>query len=329
MLITQFRKFTPSNIAFVCVIGLLLCVVAYFKLADEIEFRIAEPLLYNVFIADGAEHSHILTSLSLLVALAVTLLQALYLNRVSNLFKLYSKPNFLAALMYITLASAILPFLVLSPVLISNFIQIWMFYKILKIYHLDRVYQDTFEIGMLVAIGSLIYFPFVAFFLVIWVALAIFRPFSWREWLAPLLGFGTVFFWVWVVLFWFDRADIFSQIWNPLINPDLSMDALERNDYFILIPVAILLLLFLNSSRNTIFKRIVHVRKAFQLMLFMLVVGILSFGLDRQHLPSHFITCVPVLAIYSGYYFHYAEKKWIFESLYGLLILTIVYLQVV
>ena len=96
--------------------------------------------------------------------------------------------------MFMTLVSLFIPFLVLSPTLICNFITIWMLYKLFNIYKQADVKGIMFDLGMLVALGSLIYFPFIVMLPLIWISLIIFRPFSWREWITPLMGVIVVYF---------------------------------------------------------------------------------------------------------------------------------------
>src|SRR5690606_18340482 len=129
-----------------------------------------------------------------LIALVLTVIQALLLNGVVNRFNLVGRSSFLPALMYITLASLMLPFLVLSPILICNFLSVWMADKLLSIYRRTEIKPIMFDMRMIVALKSLVYYPYIVILLLLWFCLMIFRPFNWREWVTIPIGFASVYF---------------------------------------------------------------------------------------------------------------------------------------
>lgn len=328
MIINQHRKFSPANILFVCLVGGLLCLGIFIHLPSEIPPVLLEPALNNLLDVDismGLDpYSNVLT------ALILTLLQAFFLNKVINHFNFFNKPNFLIALMYITLVSVFLPFLILSPTLICNFIAIWMLSKLFSIYKQNDVKGLMFDLGIIVAIGSLIYFPFIIMLLLLWIALILFRPFIWREWITPLLGFANIYFLIGVIYYWLDRFDEFEAILYPIINnktiPPIGTD---YNDYIVLAPIGLGLLLFLSVLKDHYFRSVVHIRKSFQLLFYMILLVIASFYFSNSIGITHFLLCVPALAIYLAYYFTYAKVKWLYESLFVIIIASILYLQLV
>src|SRR5690606_36731450 len=116
----QHRKFTRRNIFWVCVIGTLLSLGASLHLPEELTPLFLEPAVNNLFnIKFGTDlqpHSNVL------ITLILTLLQAFFLNRIINHFNFLGKPTFLTALLLMSMVRVFLPFLVLSPTLICNFI---------------------------------------------------------------------------------------------------------------------------------------------------------------------------------------------------------------
>lgn len=325
MIINQHRKFTPINIFWVCLIGTLLCSGAFLHLPEELTPLFLEPAVNNLFnIKFGTDlqpHSNVL------ITLILTLLQAFFLNRIINHFNFLGKPTFLTALLFMSLVSVFLPFLVLSPTLICNFITIWMIDKLFNIYKQADVKILMFDLGMIVALGSLIYFPFIVMLLLLWIALIIFRPFIWREWVTPVLGFSLVYFLLGVIYYWRDRWDEFLEIFKPFANPLPTGLHVDYHDYFVVIPILVALLLFLLVLKDQYFRSIVHLRKSFQLLFYMLLLIIGSFYLNTKITINHFLLCAPPLAIYLAYYFAYAKVKWLYESIYIIIIGTIIYFQ--
>ena len=262
-----------------------------------------------------------------MITLILTLLQAFFLNRIINHFNFLGKPTFLTALLFMSLVSVFLPFLVLSPTLICNFITIWMIDKLFNIYKQADVKILMFDLGMIVALGSLIYFPFIVMLLLLWIALIIFRPFIWREWVTPVLGFSLVYFLLGVIYYWRDRWDEFLEIFKPFANPLPTGLHVDYHDYFVVIPILVALLLFLLVLKDQYFRSIVHLRKSFQLLFYMLLLIIGSFYLNTKITINHFLLCAPPLAIYLAYYFAHAKVKWLYESIYIIIIGTIIYFQ--
>lgn len=327
MIINQHRKFTPTNIILICVIGTLLCLGVFLHLPTDLKPVFLEPAVNNLLgknIGIGLS-----PATNVFVTLMLTLLQAFFLNKIISHYNFFNKPNFLTALMYMTLVSLFLPFLILSPTLICNFITIWMLSKLFNIYKQTDVKGLMFDLGIIVAIGSLIYFPFIVMLLLLWIALIIFRPFIWREWLTPLLGCANVYFLIGIAYYWFDRFHEFKAIFSPFNNPLPTSLPLDKHDYIVLIPVGIAILFLLSILKDQYFRSVVHIRKSFQLLFYMVLLVFASFYLNEKININHFLLCAPPLAIYLGYYFTYAKTKWLYESLYLLIIGTILYFQFV
>lgn len=325
MIITQHRSLSALNIVLVSFVGALLCLGVYLHLPDRLDPVLFEPGINNLI---GIKVGDTLSpQVNVIVTLVLTLFQAFQLNKVVNYYNFLGKPSFLTALMFMTLVSLFLPFLVLSPTLICNFLTIWMLGKLFKIYKLTDVKGRMFDLGIIVALGSLTYFPFIVMLVLLWISLLIFRPFYWREWLTPLLGFCTVYFLLGVIYYWLRRTDEFYDIFAPFtysFPTDLNVD---YQDGIVLIPVVIGLLLFLVVLKNQYFKSIVHVRKSFKLLFYMLLLIVASFYLNENITINHFLLCIPPVSIYLAYYFTHARQKWIYESLYGLIVIGILYSQ--
>lgn len=324
-MIGQFRKYTPLNILFAAMTGLVLCLGVFLHLPEDLMPIFVEPAISNF---TGKLYPHnISPEANVLITLVLTIVQALFINHVVNHFNLVGRPSFLPALMYMTLASLMLPFLVLSPMLICNFLSIWMLSKLLSLYRQTDIKPLMFDLGMIVALGSLVYFPFIVMLLLLWCGLLIFRPFNWREWLAAFIGFIAVYFLLGIIYLWFDRLEDFYEIWLPLTHPLPTSIHVDIYDYLVLLPVVLILGLFIFTLRKNLFKSVVHIRKSFQLLFCMFALAVISFYLNADLTVNHFLLAVPAIAIYMAYYFSYATTRWFYESAFALLLLTIIYFQ--
>lgn len=322
MIINQFRKYSAINMLYLSVIGLLFCVGVLIQPPADIDAFLAEEWLMHLLgVPEGLRISH---TLNVLLTLVLTVIQALYLNRVLNKYNFTKRPSFLTALMYVTLASLMPPFLLLSPSLICNFMVIWMLDKMVGIHYRDNALPALFDLGMIVALGSLIYFPFILNLLVIWVALLVFRAFYWREWIAPLIGILAVYFLVWTVSFWRDETDHFMAMWQAPFSLNLlhKMPA-DIREYLIALPVIIILILAMNSLRQHVFKRIILIRKIVLLLMFLLFVTVLGLLLDAGKSRTNLLLLAPTVSVYAAFYFQQSKVRWVYESLYLVLVLSI------
>jgi hypothetical protein len=322
-MINQFRQLNPINLLFLLAYTFLMRIAIFYETPSQLNFDFLEPfarLLINIDLDNAFS-----ASANIFFAAVIVFSQALIFNRVINNHNLLAKPSFLPALMYITGMSLFMPFMILSPALIANFLLIWVIDKFLKLGKSANSITTVFDIGMIIGIGTLIYFPFMAMLLMIFLALLLFRSFNWREWIAGLVGFITVFFFLAVFYYWRDNLSSFYQIWKPLGNKFPSVFKVNYNDYLVLIPVAIIIVLASLQLRENFFRSFISTRKGFQLLFFMFIVAGASFYLKPNFRIWHFLLCVPPGSVLLAYYFSNAKKRWFYESLFVLFVLSIQY----
>jgi hypothetical protein len=323
-MIKLFRNFNPFTAIWLVILLLILRISYLLRAPDKLQFSLFEPFA-RLLIPLSYERALSPTDNIWLAAVCI-LLQALLLNYLVNKYNLFGKPTFLPALTYITITALFTPFLVLSPPLICNFLLIWMFFKLFNFYKSPDAKSNAYDLGMMVAIGTLIYFPFIYFTLAVFAALILFRPFNWREWVAVLLGFVTIFFFLAVFYYLNDKIILFYNIWLPLGSRFPAIQITYIN-YLVLIPVLLILVLSLFTLQKNFFKSYVQIRKSFQLLFFSFVVATLSFYVKSDFLLSHFLLCAIPVSVFSAYYFLHAKRRWFYELLFLILFAGILYFR--
>jgi len=325
MLINTFRTFNPLNILWLAILLFLLRIGYLFHAPENIDFTFVEPFARSLV---PVSYEHLFsTGTNIFFAAVLVLIQAILLNYLINKYNLLGKPTFLPALMYVTVSGLFTPFLMLSAPLICNFLVIAMLFKLFDFYKNDDAKSTAYDLGMIVAVGSLIYLPFIYLFLAIWIGLVIFRPFKWREWVAGITGYVTIFFFLAVFYYLTDRLNQFYMIWLPLGTRFPNRININYYNYLVLIPVIIILLLCFLKLRENYFKSYIQVRKSFQLLFFVFLIAGLSFYVKAEFNLNHFLLCAVPVAVFFAYYFLYAAKKWFYETLFFLLLISIVYFQ--
>ncbi|MES2426230.1 MAG: DUF6427 family protein [Bacteroidota bacterium] len=324
-MINVFRNYNPINILWLAVLLFFLRIGYALNSPPKLEFTYLEP--FARLLMPGASQYAFPPSVDIFLAGVLVFIQALLVNRLVNQYSLLSKPSFLPALMYITLSGLFTPFLVLSPPLICNFLLIWMLHKLFGLYKGEDVNSIAYDLGMIVAIGSLIYLPFIYLFLAIWAGLLLFRPFNWREWVIGIMGYATIFFFLAVAYYLSNNLSIFYTIWTPLTTKFPTHVNINYYNYLLLIPVILIFILGVVKIQQIFFRSYVQVRKSFQLLFIVFLITGLSFYVKAQFSLTHFLLCTIPLAVFFAYYFLHATARWFYESLFFILLVSIVYFQ--
>ena len=324
-MINLFRTYNPLNVLWLAIILIMLRMGYVYHAPGKIEFTFVESFARLLF---PVAYEYALSPIvNIFLAGVIVFIQAILLNQLCSHFNLLGRPTFLPGLMYVVVSGLFTPFLILTSPLICNFLLIAMLYKLLDLYKGNDAQSIAYDLGMIVAVGSLIYLPFIYMFLIIWIALIIFKPFNWREWMAGIMGYATIYFFLAVFYYMTDRLDQFYTIWLPLTSKFPYRISFNYYNYLILIPVIVILLLCLVKIRQNFFRSYVQIRKSFQLLAIIFIVAGLSFYVKTEFHLNHFLLCAVPAAIFFSYYFLYANVRWLYESLFFLLLIGIVYFQ--
>jgi hypothetical protein len=324
-MVNVFRSYNPINILWLAILLFLTRAGYAYNAPPKLEFTYLEP--FARLLAPGAYQYAFPPLVNIFLAGVLVFIQALLVNSLVNQYGLLSKPSFLPALMYIIVSGLFTPFLVLSPPLICNFLLIWMLYKLFGLYKGDDANSTTYDLGMIVAVGSLIYLPFIYLFLAIWAALVLFRPFNWREWVIGIMGYATIFFFLAVAYYLSGNLQIFYTIWTPLTTRFPTHVNINSYNYLVLVPVIVIFTLGIMRMKQIFFRSYVQVRKSFQLLFVVFFIAGISFYVKAEFSLTHFLLCAVPLSVFFAYYFLYANTRWFYESLFFLLLVSIVYFQ--
>lgn len=324
-MIDFFRKLNPIGLIILVAIAVFLRLGIFLQLPETLEFTFWENYVGTLF--HVSLDSLFDPSANVFSAMVITLVEAVIFNRIVNHYNLLGKPSFLPALMYVTASSMLLPFVTLSPALLCNFLMLWLISKFLSIYRKTEARSVMFDSGMIIAVGTLLYFPFIGMVPVMWIALSVFRPFNWREWVAGLVGFFTIYFFLGVIYYLNDSFEKFYHLKVPLAAQFPNLLQVNFYDFIVLVPIILILVLSVISLQQKMNRSGVHVRKSYLILFVTAIFSLLSFFIKPDYQVYHFLLAVPPLAVFMANYFMNASKRWFYESLYLLLLAFIVYFQ--
>ena len=147
--------------------------------------------------------------------------QSLLLNEIVNKNKLYPKPNHLTAMCYLLLTSLFSQWYVLSPVMIVATLFILIIARLCKLQHVHDANKTFYNIGLMLGLCMLIYFPSIVFLLLIFIGLSITRAFRLPEWIIVILGVFTPIYLFWSAIFLLRYN---TKLLNPILGVSLPIN---------------------------------------------------------------------------------------------------------
>ena len=121
----------------------------------------------------------------------IILITALQLNFVCNQLRLFSKTGYTTALTFVLLTALLPEWNNIFTPLIMQIPLIWIFYFACRIYNAPNAKQLIFNTGFLAGITILLYHASFPIIIILFIALAIMRPFRINEWFILFLGIIT------------------------------------------------------------------------------------------------------------------------------------------
>ncbi|MBK7762710.1 MAG: hypothetical protein IPI46_04970 [Bacteroidetes bacterium] len=127
-------------------------------------------------------------SLYIVLSTIMSLFFSLYINHIMNREKLQSQKSYLPAFSFI-LFTSFLPILsIFSMVFISSIVLFAALAKTWQLYHNTNARKESFDIGLLVSLAVLFYFPSMLLILLFPIFMLIMRPINLKEMVAYSIG---------------------------------------------------------------------------------------------------------------------------------------------
>ncbi len=322
-MIRFFKSQQPATLFIIPLIVFILWFQAFFRhpfISDE-----GGAPLYNLFLS----MLKLLPSFfRVLITMTLISIEAIYLNNILNRYEVLYKSSYLPAFMYALLMSLSISLLSFHPVIPAAFFLVRSLDKTFALFKNDSAVSPLFDSCFLISIASLIYFPASIFFVLFMIALAILRPFSFREWVISFIGFFLPYFFLSVYLFWTDHLRSgWKSIGENFVIRHLQTDfVMTKPLVSLLILLGLLFLLSMNLLRQNFYKNVVRTRNNQQILfLFFLIAAASSYFLKTIPLYHFTLLAIP-LSVFFGYYFLAVKKRiWLSELLLWLLVATIVW----
>ncbi len=254
----------------------------------------------------------------------------IWLNKIINDYGLLFKNTLLPALVFIIITAIFPTFYTMDAATLIIFLQLLLFITVIKLFKTNQGAQKCFDAGVIVALASLFYFPAIAWIVLVWFSLIIFRPFVWREWVSSILGVLTLYIFLAFYYYWTNRWDDFLLLWSPLKGSFWQINVFpRRSDYLPLFPIVLILIIAFNKLFENFYKNVLLVRKVQQIMVISILITAFSYYIKPSFKINHFILLAAPMTLFLSYYFLVAKKMWVAEGLLWLMIISVIVFQVV
>lgn len=254
----------------------------------------------------------------------LVLVTALRINYVCNDLKMFPKQAFTTAMCYVMLTALFKEWNHITEPLIINLIIIWLFNKTARLYNNPHPKKLIYNIGFIVGLVVLLYYPTAGLLMACLLALVMLRPFYLNEWFILLLGILTPVYFITVVLFLTDNLQ-YIKAYLPVI----YFDKLTTTQSFILLLNYGLLMLLIAGGmliwQQQAGKMLIQSRKNWGVLLLFLITLIPSiFIAANNYIEVSSLILVPITAFASSLFL--VPRKAIFPSiLFWLIIIIIAY----
>jgi len=223
----------------------------------------------------------------------------------------------LPALFYFLIVTGHNPTFALNGALVASTLIILILYRLTDTYKVDGISYNFLDAGFLTALASLVYLPAAGFLALIFIALALLRPFNWREYAYALIGMALPYFFFEAVQFltgW-PEGGLFTDPGRLLkgIGPEMRLTAWISAGYM-------LAMLVYGSyfMLTTIDNMKIQSRKMFMLFLWLFLLSlVLGLSIPAMGADLVYFAAMAVAFLFS-HYFQKGPKNWVNEVLFDL-----------
>ena len=256
--------------------------------------------------------AHTPAGVQLWFGLFLSLFIAILLVYTNNRLHLIEKISYLPALCYLLLIGGVPDIHLFNPVLFAVILLVAGFIILAEAFESERLSYNFFAASMLISFATFFCQYMYIYMLVIWIAIALWRPNYWREWVFSILGFIFPLFLVFTWFFIFDGDDTrISAFLNETfiiqrVMPSLSASAI----IFIALSIVVgavafgYLLRFIRSGK-------VVIRTRYYILILMGVVTANMTFVAPDMIPlAWYLLAFPMSFIISGYLTNIKSVRW-------------------
>jgi hypothetical protein len=255
---------------------------------------------------------------------AILLIQAIRVNLVLSDLRMFQTTNYTAAMAYVLLSGILTQWCSISPALMANFLLIWLFIKLSRLYNHPSPKTLLFNTGFIVGLAVICYHPTAILILVVLFALAVVRPFNFAEWVILLMGILLPYYFLASFLFLRDHLNTFES-YLPYLRWNLPS---AKWDVPLIVSLSVLVAMLLAGLycwQVSNKRMVIQIRKNWGVMIVMLLILLpIPFIFLNAGVESGILSLVP-LGAFAGYAFSYPRRLVLPNILFWLALIVLIY----
>ncbi len=233
---------------------------------------------------------------------------ALYINYLVQRLKLFPRNNYLPGMLFLLITSLFPQWFAFSSVVVVMPLMVSICDKLSVLHTTNRPKSLIFNLGFIVGLGSLIYTPFLIYFIVILFGINTSRAFRIHEWIIALLGLVAPYYFHASWLFLTDQLgrDFFQ--FPAFFLPFLPHNIVSIISFILLLLILVAGIALVQANGR---RQIKQVRHNWQFVYYFLSGGIITLFLNFSSNFSVLLILAFPFAIIGAATFFYSKKKFI------------------
>lgn len=259
-------------------------------------------------------------------SLILVFLQAVFFNFILSVNNLFPDRTYVPAVLYVIFSSLFIDFYTLSPPMLGMTFLILAMHFIFFQIRTSENDENIFYTGVLIAISSLFYFPFIVFILVAIISFLFFTGAVFRKYFLLITGFVFPFFVVGVYYFLRDGLDEFLYSFSHALFSDTEL-LVSGKTFGIssVIPAVVFLasLFVISSNSRYINYQYVGIR----IFILWVILAAVTLWFTRSLTTFHVFVFVPALSFFGSHFFLLQKNKWIREVSFLTCVIVILWIN--
>jgi len=305
--------------AIVIVIALFLCTDIFINPPGSSDVLFCIPPIHDFFTAICK-----VPKISVLIGFIILLLNAFIFNSIIISNNLVGKHTYMPAMVYVLLMSCFRTSIIPNNFILINFIILLIIRLLFKIYDKSDPFQQIFNIGMLLAILSFIYFPGIIFLLFVWMVFIQFNIISWREWTILHIGILVPYIFLTFIYFWFNHLfDLYQVLMGYFLSIQVSLH-FSTNRIIFLTGLFLVIIISLVYTLNGVERNTIMVRKKILMFISLTIISLVAGAINKEPFNGLSLAMLPS-GIFVSNFFQTVKKKFWREFIFLFLLLLFVF----
>ncbi|NTW31915.1 MAG: hypothetical protein HGB12_04715 [Bacteroidetes bacterium] len=319
MLTKLFNSNSVFSYGILIILAIILWAKAFVNIPVTAESVPASPLYH--FISNWINDLSVIRGI---IALSLIVFEAILINHILSDNDLIPRNSLIAAFIFIIINSLFINVINLNPVLIANLFIITALWLVLKLYEDKDAYSTAFNVGTLISVASMFYFPSIIFVFLVWVVFIVYRLYKWREWFIVLLGLIIPYVFLGTYYFWNDCLSTKISIYKE------ALLFINFNDFpsgiyikIVFIFLSLLMLLSVSKLLAVINEKAIKMRKFLSFMIWFFIFDFICLNLSNNYGTLGFLMMNISVSVLLSLFLSYSKKTKLVE---GTLIILLVIL---